>query len=108
MIQIKNAKDAALAIFGAVLIGGIAIPGIVQEAQASNLVGIAMSGKQIGTYNCSNRTFNPSKNTKVGQAATKEWLTDREFSVAIGGGDWMGNLLSDGIFNRFDEICNAR
>ena len=70
MTQIKNAKDAALAIFGAVLIGGIAIPGIVQQAQAVNHVGIAMHGKQIGTYNCSNRTFNPSKNHPL-EGATK-------------------------------------
>jgi len=107
MIQIKNAKDAAQAILGFVLIGGIAIPGIAQGVSSMNHVEIAMSGEKIGTYNCSNRTFNPMENTTVGKAATSEWIDEREFGAAMNGGV-IGNIITNGVFNRFDEICDAR
>ena len=103
---IKNFGDAVACIIGTLAIGGIALPGIAQGIDAHfNHVNIAMGEGteqvQIGTYNCSNRTFNPK-----GENSGK-WVDEREFSAGMNGG-WMGDLLTNGLFNRFDEICDER
>ena len=110
--EIKNAGDVFQFVAGCALLGFIGIPGAIQGIDAHfNHVDIAMGegteAVKIGTYNCSNRTFNPVSNTKVAEAATKEWIDEREFGAAMDGG-WMGNIITNGIFNRFDDICDAR
>ena len=112
MTQIKNAKDAAQAILGFVLIGGIAIPGIVQGVNSMNHVDISMGegteAVKIGTYNCSNRTFNPARGSTLDSKLNMDWADEREVYSAIGGGDWIGGMLTNSLFNRFDQICDER
>jgi hypothetical protein len=110
--QIKNAKDAAWAIFGFVIIGGIAIPGIIEEVKGLNQVNIAMpiNGEEvtIGRYDCGDRTFNPSSGSTLDSKLSMDWADEREVYSAIGGGDLIGGMLTNALFNRFDEICDAR
>ena len=106
--EIKTAKDAVQALLGFALIGGIGIPGIIAHF---NHVDIAMGEGteqvKIGTYNCANRTFKPVANTKIAEQTGTKWIDENDMTAAMNGG-WIGDALVDGMFDRFDEICDAR
>lgn len=106
--EIKTAKDAAQALLGFALIG---FGGWSLFTSTFHHVDIAMGEGteqvKIGTYNCSNRTFKPVANTRIAEQTGTTWIDEREMTSAMDGG-WMGDLLVDGMFDRFDEICDAR
>ncbi len=105
---IKTAKDAVQVVLG-LTIFAITIPSAV--IAHFNHVDIAMGEGteqvKIGTYNCNNRQFKPVANTRIAEQTGTTWIDEREMSAAMEGG-WMGDLLVDGMFDRFDEICDAR